>query len=109
MRTKRKILIFLFLVIFGAGGGYLYLKKYQAEKGGYESIGKNGLEQKRGDTSLSGTLIEQNGEYFISQSTGQPTGLDSYDIKLRQYVGKDVTVKGQYSGDTLFVSHVEVN
>lgn len=109
MRTKRKLFIFLFLVVFGLGGGYLYLKNYQAEGDNNKSVGKNGLEQKRGETTLSGTLIRQGDEYFISQPNEQPTALDSYDVKLKQYVGKDVIVVGQYSGDTLFVSEVKEN
>ncbi len=110
MEIKRKILIFICLIVFGIIGGYVYLKKYDSEQNSPSpgTINQRGAENKVGETSLSGTLIQQGDDFFISQSGEEPTGVDSYDIKLTQYIGKEVTVTGQYSGNTLFVKEVEV-
>ncbi len=113
MKLKRKLIIFVCLVIFGIIGGFIYLKKYESQKNLPNSpnsgvINRKGVENKVGETSISGTLINQGDDFFISRSGQEPIGLDSYDIKLNQYVGKEVTVVGQYSGDTLFVKEVEV-
>jgi hypothetical protein len=110
MRLKRKLIIFICLVIFGIIGGYFYLKRYESKQNLPSSgvINQRGTENKVGETSLSGTLIQQGDEFFISRSGEEPTSLDSYDIKLNRYIGKEVTVTGQYSGDTLFVKEVEI-
>lgn len=64
-------------------------------------------DQKVGDTTLSGTITQAGDQYLLS-IPGQPAkGIDSYKVKLSEYVGKSVKVTGQYSGDTLFVSKIE--
>ena len=64
-------------------------------------------EEKIGDTSVTGMISASGENYLISAPGKAPKGLDSYAVDLKQYVGKTVTVTGQYSGDTLFVSKVE--
>lgn len=62
--------------------------------------------EKAVNTTLSGAVSKTGGKFFI-QPTGKPTTeLDSYTVKLDQYVGKKVSVTGQYSGTTLFVDTV---
>lgn len=63
--------------------------------------------EKVGDTTLTGKITKVGDKYFITVSGKQPQDLDSYSVDLSQYVGKTVTVTGQYSGDTLFVGKVE--
>jgi hypothetical protein len=64
------------------------------------------VQEKAVNTTLSGTISKTGGKFFI-QSTGKPTTeLDSYTVKLDQYVGKKMSVTGQYSGTTLFVDIV---
>lgn len=64
-------------------------------------------EEKKGDTSVTGMISASGENYLITAPGKAPKGLDSYAVDLKQYVGKTVTVTGQYSGDTLFVSKVE--
>jgi hypothetical protein len=64
-------------------------------------------EEKKGDTSMTGMISASGDNYLITAAGKAPKGLDSYAVDLKQYVGKTVTVTGQFSGDTLFVSKVE--
>jgi hypothetical protein len=64
-------------------------------------------EVKKGDTTKTGTISKIGEKYFLQESGQQPAEVDSYAVDLAQYVGKKVTVTGQYSGDTLFIGKVE--
>lgn len=64
---------------------------------------------KEGDTIISGNLVERNGVYVIVETAGVETMVDSYSYDLSEYVGQDVIISGQYSGDTLFAGEVIVN
>jgi hypothetical protein len=64
-------------------------------------------DEKKGFTTLTGTITKSGEEYLLTVP-GKPTkGIDSYKLKLGDYVGKSVTVTGQYSGDTLFVNKID--
>lgn len=64
---------------------------------------------KQGDTTQTGMLTEINGQYFLQQSGGLPEQVESLSVDLSGYVGKNVTVTGQYSGDTLFIGSINSN
>lgn len=68
---------------------------------------KPAVEQKQGDTSKSGMLVEKGGKYFVQTPAGALEEVESYVVELSEYVGQSVTVTGQYSGDTLFVGKIE--
>lgn len=75
-----------------------------------DPAGTNGAmkaEEKKGDTTVTGKISASGENYLITVAGQAPKGLDSYKVDLKEYVGKTVTVTGQYSGDTLFVSKVE--
>jgi hypothetical protein len=64
--------------------------------------------QKSGTTSLKGK-IEVSGKLVLLKSNNQgPVTLDSYSVDLKQYNGQTITVTGKYSGDTLYVSSVQL-
>jgi outer membrane biogenesis lipoprotein LolB len=63
--------------------------------------------EKQGDTTLTGKISGSAGAYFITVTGQQPKPIDSYGVELSEYVGKTVTITGQYSGDTLFVGKVK--
>jgi len=63
--------------------------------------------EKVGDTTKTGTISVVDGKYFLAEAGQIPKEIDSYAIDLSAYVGKKVTVTGQYSGDTLFVGKIE--
>jgi hypothetical protein len=58
-----------------------------------------------GSTTLTGTLQSSNGKYFL-KSTGKTVELDSYSVEFTEFVGKNVSITGQYSGDTLFAESI---
>jgi hypothetical protein len=64
-------------------------------------------DQKSGDTTKTGTISSAGGKYFLSEPGQPPREIESYSISLSEYVGKTVTVTGQYSGDTLFVGKIK--
>lgn len=63
--------------------------------------------EKVGDTTKTGVISFTNGRYFLAETGQTPKEIDSYAVDLSAYVGKKVTVTGQYSGDTLFVGSIE--
>jgi hypothetical protein len=65
-----------------------------------------GATEKSGTTTKSGKIAKAGNSYLLQVGT-QSIGIDSYSIDLSQYVGQQVTVSGQYSGDTLFVTSVQ--
>lgn len=64
------------------------------------------VQQKQGDTTITGKLSGSENAYFIQESGKTPIMIDSYSLDFGQYVGQVVTIVGQYSGDTLFVSEI---
>lgn len=63
-------------------------------------------EARVGDTVLTGKIFQNGSTFSLTDSTGKQTELDSYKVDLKTVVGKEVSVKGQFSGDTLFVAEV---
>ena len=62
---------------------------------------------KQGDTTLTGK-ITQSGEVFsLTDGDGKQTEVDSYKIDLSEYVDQEVTIVGQYSGETLFIGEIQ--
>ncbi len=66
-----------------------------------------GVESKQGDTTKSGTLVKQGAKYYIKSPAGVMDEVETYSVDFESYVDKQVTVTGQYSGDTLFVGVIE--
>lgn len=64
-------------------------------------------EQKAGDTTKSGKVTQIGSKFYLEQKGKEPLELDSYTVDLASHLGQTVTVTGQYSGNTLFVSAVE--
>lgn len=64
-------------------------------------------DQKQGTTTKSGQIVSLGGGYYLQAPGKTPELIESYNLDLSQYVGQTVTVSGQFSGDTLFVSQVQ--
>jgi hypothetical protein len=79
----------------------------QTTTGSTSTAGAPAANQKSGDTTKTGVISEAGGKFFLQEAGGTPQMIESYAVDLSQYVGQTVTVKGQYSGDTLFVGSVE--
>lgn len=72
-----------------------------------DSMNNTGLEQKNKDISITGVL-SQNGEFFfVTDQAGTIHDVETYSVDFSAFVGSTVTVSGQYSGDTLFVTEIE--
>ncbi len=65
--------------------------------------------QKKGDTTLSGKLTNKGGKYFLERVGQAPQEVNSYGVDLSVYTNKNVTITGQFSGDTLYAGKVEAN
>lgn len=63
-------------------------------------------QEKSGITTLTG-MVEQVGKQYWLSHDGERTEVSSYTVDLSIYVGKTVSLTGQYSGDTLFVQEAK--
>ncbi len=107
----------MFLVMVALVGGGLYFFVQNAKKNASQApaaqVKTNSKTTNPSATEKSGTTtktgkIGSSGGVFTLQEAGQtPKEIDSYVVDLSKYVGKTVTVTGQYSGDTLFVGAVK--
>ncbi|MBI2325799.1 hypothetical protein HYU91_00200 [Candidatus Collierbacteria bacterium] len=59
------------------------------------------------DVTLTGSLIQAGTIFSLNVVGKAPVELDSRQVSLKDYVDKTVTVTGQYSGTTLFVSQIK--
>ena len=57
-------------------------------------------------TTLTGTISKKADVFILTEKTGKTDTINSYTAKLDQYIGKTITVSGQYSGTTLYVDTV---
>lgn len=101
---KKSQLFSIFFVIFTATILFSACTPNQKNAPDYADT-QSELEQKSGFTSLTGTLRLQANLFLLETTTG-PVALKSFDVDLNNYVGKNVTVSGKYSGDELFVSEI---
>ena len=59
------------------------------------------------NTTLTGVLKSATGETsFMIVSGGKTTRVASYSLQLDEYVGRNVKITGQYSGNTLYVDAI---
>lgn len=105
----RRVLAIIVTILLFVGAGYYFVATHSnpnPETDRSEVV--NQPQSKTGKTTKTGIVTKVSGKYFLSELGSQQTlPIDSYSLDLEQYVGKDVTVTGEYSGDELFVSEVE--
>lgn len=65
------------------------------------------IETESPDVTLSGTIIQAGTKFSLSVPDKPLVELDSRQVDLGDYLGKTITVTGQYSGTTLFVSKIQ--
>jgi hypothetical protein len=71
-----------------------------------DSSDSSTFEQKNATITISGKLTKSGNLYLITDTAGVSQDVETYSVDLDTYVDKSVTVSGQYSGDTLFVSEI---
>jgi len=64
--------------------------------------------EKKGDTTLSGKLVQKDGKYYLEATGKSLQEVDSNKVDLTTYVNKSVIITGQFSGITLFAGKIEV-
>jgi len=94
----------IFLVIVGAGA-YVGLKYFYTPATGSKTyktaaITKTGILQK--------STLAQSDFTHVLVSSGKSVGVASYTLNLDDYIGKKVSVTGQFSGDTLYADSITV-
>jgi len=97
----------LFLVLVAAGG-FVYLKYF------YKSPSQTGTQiYKTAAITKTGEIRKSNvtGSDFthvLINPTEKSVGVASYTLNLDDYIGKKVSITGQYSGDTLYADSVTI-
>ena len=98
---KGIIVIILVLTILGGGGvmGYTYLKGQRSA----------GIPTKTKAVTLTGKLQAGKGDdyNYVLVAGGKLTGVASFNTDLGQYVGRVITIEGQYSGTTMYADSVK--
>lgn len=64
-------------------------------------------DQKQGVTTKTGVISVSGNQVTLTPAGGVPEVIESYSIDFSAYDGQTVSVSGQYSGNTLFVSEVQ--
>ena len=72
-----------------------------------EDAGSNDTAQKTGDTTKSGTIRKRGAVYMIETAPGKFESIDSLAVDLAAYENQQVSITGEYCGDTLMVEKVE--
>lgn len=123
---KQLIMLFVVVALVG-GGGYMYVQNAKKEAGkmpvapatstgknnagtsktGTTKIGAPAATEKSGTTTKTGKISQMGEKFFLQEAGDTPKEVESYAVDLSKYVGKTITVSGQYSGDTLFVGSVK--
>ena len=93
-------IIFFVIVAVGAYVGLKYFYKPATGSSTYTTaaITKTGILQK--------TTIAQSDFTHVIVSSGASVGVASYTLNLDDYIGKKVSVTGQFSGDTLYADTI---
>lgn len=103
---QKLIVVLVFIAILG-GGAYFYINS--SKKSANTNVQTQGQNtQKSGVTTKTGTISKAGSSYFIQEKNQEPLEVDSYSLDFNSYLGKTVVISGQYSGDTLFVTNIEV-
>lgn len=100
MNTKQLALLLVIITTVGFFSGCSLVNRSS------DSMNTGELEQKNTVITITGVL-SQNGElFFITDSAGVIHDVETYAVSFSEYVGKTVTVSGQYSGNTLYVTEI---
>ena len=101
---------YIFIAVVGLSGfifaGCTKQKNAVQQPATQQGASQNSI-QKVGDTTKTGKITTISGRFYLTEAGQTPKEIASDAVELSEYVGKTVTVTGQYSGDTLFVGSIE--
>ena len=101
----KAFLIGILVLVIMSAGAYVGLKYYYKPASGTQTfqtsvITKTGVLQK--------STIAKSDFTHVLVSSGASVGVASYTLHLNDYIGKKVSVTGQFSGDTLYADSITV-
>jgi len=99
--NKKPIIIFLVLIT-----SFVLFSACTQANNAFDSTSADQLEQKNQSFSLSGILSKNGDIFFITDESGVIHDIESYSVEFDNFLGKQVTVNGQYSGNTFFVAEI---
>lgn len=74
---------------------------------GVSQTQKSASELKQDNTvEMTGTVKTKVGDEYFFMTNGELKNITSNKVNLDQYIGKEIKVKGMYSGSTLYVDEV---
>ena len=106
-----KVFLIGIVVLLLAGVvGYVGLSYYSGKQTSVVPQGRDSVPQTKTSVTKTGVLQVLKGDdyNYALLSEGKLIGVNSYTIKLGDYVGKMVQVTGQYSGTTLYADTVTI-
>ncbi|OGG35106.1 hypothetical protein A2363_01205 [Candidatus Gottesmanbacteria bacterium RIFOXYB1_FULL_47_11] len=94
----------LFFVIV-AVGAFVYLKYFSPSGTGSQTYKTQSI-TKTGE--LRKTTVAGSDFTHMLVAAGESVGVASYTLNLDDYIGKQVEIVGQYSGDTLYADTIQI-
>ena len=99
---NKKIISLFLILVFSS----LFFSACSHGKSAFDSTTSDQLEQKNDSFSLTGVMSKNGDVFFLTDSTGAIHDIESYSVDFESYLGNEVTVSGEYSGNTFFVTQV---
>ncbi len=104
----KAFLIGLLLIILVGAGAFVYLKYfYKAPATTATGTYKTASITKTGELRKT-NVVGSDFTHVLINPSEKSTGVASYSLNLDDYVGKQVSITGQYSGDTLYADTVNI-
>ena len=100
MHKRNIVLLLVFVATMSVFSGCSLLNKSS------DSMKNDEYDQKNAVITVTGRLSQNGALFFITDSTGMIHDVETYAVSFAEYVGKTVTVSGQYSGNTLYVTEI---
>jgi uncharacterized protein (UPF0333 family) len=101
----KAFLIGLIFFVLVAAGAYVGLKYFYTPSVGSQTH-KTAAITKTG--TLQKSTISQSDFTHVIVISGGSVGVASYTLNLDDYIGKKVSVTGQFSGDTLYADTIRI-
>ncbi|GIK84507.1 MAG: hypothetical protein BroJett025_11290 [Patescibacteria group bacterium] len=98
----KKILFSLLVITVSAG----LFSACSHAKNANDTMLNEEYEQKNAVITVTGTLSKNGELFFVTDAAGTIHDVETYAVAFDEYVGQTVTVSGQYSGNTLFVTEI---
>jgi len=101
----KAFLIGIIFLVAAAAAGYIGLKYYYKPVTGSQTY-KTAPVTKIG--TLQKSTLSQSDFTHVIINSGESVGVASYTLNLDDYIGKKVSVTGQFSGDTLYADSISI-